>query len=176
MSLSLKILDWLAGADTGKSSRAIVAWLERDLTVSAMIGNIFAYPCDPADLGRCIRLLDIEPAYRSRILEMSAISPQWARLAANWDALEKQYARELPSGHARRCYDMMRALIEDRPLPVPQRSMIRFRCPRCEEWSTLLYNEDQIDQLCLDARFLTKGLLWCAPCSAGRLLPLLNIS
>lgn len=110
------LLDWLAGHDTGLSSRAIVAWLEQDATVAAIDSNRFDYPRDPADLGRCIRLLDIEPNYRARITEMAFISPQWARLTVHWAELEALYHEEEPSGKAPICYALMRSLI-DRPAP-----------------------------------------------------------
>lgn len=113
MALKESLYEWLAGRDTGLSSRAILAWMERDLTVASMNGNRFPYPEDPDDLGRCIRLLNIEPAYRERIAEMAAISPQWARLVDHWDELEKLYYDEVPNhrGLAPRCYARMRELI-----------------------------------------------------------------
>jgi hypothetical protein len=94
------------------SSRAILAWMERDLTVAAMNGNRMEYPRDPADLGRCIRLLDIEPSYRTRIGEMAQVSPQWARLVAKWAKLEALYREEEPTGYAPKCGKLMQELID----------------------------------------------------------------
>lgn len=110
--LSAKILNWLASYDTGMSSLSIVAWMECDLTVAAMNHNEMRHPLDPADLGRCIRLLDIEPSYRQRIGEMAGVSPQWCALVAHWDELEILYREEEPSGRAPKCYARMRELLD----------------------------------------------------------------
>lgn len=108
-----ELLEWLAGRDTGASSRALMAYMERDLTLFAAEGWRLAYPLDPDDLGRCIRLMDIEPSYRHRILEMASVSPQWARLAAHWSELETLYREEEPSGNAPRCFALMFLLIHE---------------------------------------------------------------
>lgn len=112
MTLSAKLVNWLAGYDTGLSSLAILAYMERDTSMLAMLHNRLEYPRDPADLGRCIRLLDIEPSYRRRIGEMADVSPQWARLVAWWDELEKLYHETDYQGRAHQCYVMMQALIQ----------------------------------------------------------------
>lgn len=112
MALSEKLVEWLAGYDTGLSSLAILAWMERDVSIAAMLHNHLRHPSDPADLGRCIRLMDIEPSYRQRIGEMAAVSPQWARLAAHWSELEALYYKADHQGRAEACYQMMRALID----------------------------------------------------------------
>jgi hypothetical protein len=109
-----ELVDWLSGYDTGLSSRALLAFMERDVTVAAMNrGFGMAYPHDPADLGRCIRLMDIEPSYRTRVLEMANVSPEWGRLAAHWTELEALYYAEAPEhkGRAPRLYDRMQELI-----------------------------------------------------------------
>ena len=105
------VLMWLGGPDTGQSSKAIVSWMERDVTLAATMGNRLEYPRDPADLGRCIRLMDIEPSYRARIREMADASPQWAALVFHWNELEALYREELPSGKAPKCYDLMQSLL-----------------------------------------------------------------
>ncbi len=112
MTLKPELLAWLGNYDTGLSSRAILAWMERDTTVAALDGNRMEYPRDPSDLGRCIRLLDIEPSYRGRMGEMAALSPQWARLVAHWAELEALYHAAETTGYALHCGLRMRALIE----------------------------------------------------------------
>jgi len=75
-------LEWALGDDTGISSKAIM---------NMMLGrkvDAWTYPSDPADLGRCIRLLLLIPAWRPRIGEMAAVDRVWARLVAAWDKLE----------------------------------------------------------------------------------------
>lgn len=108
--MKVELLAWLAGDDTGLSSRALLAHMESNELVLIANGRFgMSYPHDPADLGRCIRLMDIEPTYRSRILEMSRYSQQWAQLAAHWDELEALYHEEVPThwGKAPRTYARM---------------------------------------------------------------------
>lgn len=107
--LSAAVLAWLVSSDTGISSRTIVAWMEREQLVLTMKRG--DHPHDPADLGRCIRLLDIEPKYRDRIGEMAGLSSEWAALAAHWSELESLYREEEPTGHAAKCYARMKELI-----------------------------------------------------------------
>jgi hypothetical protein len=90
--------------------------MEGDLTVHALNGFRMHFPYDPADLGRCIRLMDIEPSFRVRIQEMRRYSPEWTRLAAHWDELEALYREEVPEHHgsAPRTYARMFELIYER--------------------------------------------------------------
>jgi hypothetical protein len=113
------LLKWLASDDTGLSSRFILAYMERDTTVSAMDGFRINYPHDPDDLGRCIRLMDIEPSYRERIMELAHLCPEWAALASHWGELEALYHEEVPGhrGSAPRCYYRMYELIHRKPYP-----------------------------------------------------------
>lgn len=105
------VLAWLAGGDTGLSSRSIVAVMERNPVVHATNGNRVEYPRDPDDLGRCIWLLDLEPSYRTRLREMSAYGWQWAVLVEHWNELETLYREEEPSGRAPKCGARMMELL-----------------------------------------------------------------
>jgi hypothetical protein len=97
-------LDWLSGRDTGLSSMAILMWM--------MGGPVrrFDYPRDADDLGRCLRLLDRIPAWRSRIGEMAACGPEWAALVKEWPALERMMGNA--DGRAA-VYYFMRKMIEN---------------------------------------------------------------
>src|SRR5579859_7188134 len=106
-----KLYEWLAGSDTGMSSRAILAHMLHNMTIALMDHSEMAYPRDPSDLGRCIRLLDLEPSFRDRIKEMSRYSPEWKRLTDHWQELEDLYRKEEPSGKAPECYRLMFSLI-----------------------------------------------------------------
>lgn len=104
-----RALTWLSGRDRGISSEAIcrhMLGLPRD----TMWG--LDDPWDPADLGRCIRLLDLIPEWRPRLREMAGHSPRWAALVGAWDELEALYREELPQGVAPRCYARMRELVD----------------------------------------------------------------
>ena len=107
-------LQWLLGNDTGISSRTIFGVL----TLGDQWHGRHAYlgaglPRDPTDLGRCIRLLEAIPEWRSRLPEMAAAFAEWGPLVRDWDALESLYREEEPSGTAPKCYEAMRARIEE---------------------------------------------------------------
>lgn len=96
---------WWQGPDTGTSSKVLcqtlAGWGQR------IQGQ--HVPRDPADFGRCYRLLRAIPGWRERIGEMSAV-PGWGGLAAAWDELEALYEEELPSGSGPKLYARMREL------------------------------------------------------------------
>lgn len=86
--LERRALLWLAGGDSGMSSKAIC---------HHMLGMKCdrSYPLDPSDLGRCLRMLELFPEWKARIGEMASYSPQWAGLAARWDELAAMMADEV---------------------------------------------------------------------------------
>lgn len=106
--MNQRVLNWLNGRDTGMSSMAIVSWMERDSDVAP---TPLSHPHDGADLGRCIRLLDIEPSYRARIGEMALCSPVWARLVARWDELEASYYADMVRRYCYHTNDLIHELI-----------------------------------------------------------------
>ena len=88
--------------DTGISSTAIARRLQSKITVvsftstgQSAFGN---HPADPADFGRCHRLLHAMPGWRARISEMAAQSSVWANLVRHWDELEALYLERVPDG------------------------------------------------------------------------------
>jgi hypothetical protein len=99
---------WLAGGDTGISSQTIWSVMTRHPV--ARVG----YPLDPADFGRCHRLLEQFPAWRARMPEVAARHPAWAGLVAEWDALTALYLRDLPTGKFPELYERMQQ-IENAP-------------------------------------------------------------
>lgn len=103
-------IEWLSGNDTGASSEAIV----RHMTLGDCDGS---YPHDPADLGRCLRLLEKFPAWKPRIGEMACYSPEWKALASRWDELASMMAGEVgidwsKGRKAQATYAAMRAAID----------------------------------------------------------------
>jgi hypothetical protein len=97
-------MKWLGSRDTGISSTAIMRRMFGDLPEAG------SYPHDPADLGRCVRLLDLLPSWRDRIGEMSAVGEVWDRLAQRWIELERLYREELTTGRCPRTYELMKQL------------------------------------------------------------------
>jgi hypothetical protein len=95
---------WWSGPDTGMSSKTI--W--RVLMGHPATIDVYE-PADPADFGRCHRLLHAIPGWRARIGEMARVRG-WEHLAPAWDELEALYVEELPSGRAPKLYKRMAEL------------------------------------------------------------------
>lgn len=107
LSYGQDLKKWFHGPDTGLSSRTIF----RKLSGKQWRGE-FDYdttPADPADFGRCHRLLHSFTGWRARIVEMADV-PGWAGLVAAWDELEALYLEELPSGQCPKLYARMREI------------------------------------------------------------------
>ncbi|MFA5376052.1 MAG: hypothetical protein WC455_09935 [Dehalococcoidia bacterium] len=98
---------WLAGADTGLSSKALacrlsgIPYAERD------------HPWDPDDIGRCFRFLDRFPELKSHLYIMKDVSPVWERLVDHWDELRALWDEESPTGKGPKLYNRMKELITD---------------------------------------------------------------
>jgi hypothetical protein len=98
---------WLAGPDTGLSSKALacrlsgIPYAERD------------HPWDPDDIGRCFRFLDRFPELKSHLYIMKDVSTVWERLVAHWDELRALWDEESPTGRCRKLYNRMKELIEN---------------------------------------------------------------
>jgi hypothetical protein len=97
---------WLVSGDVGISSKTI--WTV--MTGWPIEGHQPRTPWDPDDFGRCHRLLETFPAWRSRMPEVADAHPEWADLVVAWDELTALYLEELPSGQAPRLYARMEAL------------------------------------------------------------------
>ena len=104
---------WLQGQDTGISSKAIM---------QMMLGaqpHWKTYPRDSWDFGRCVRLMEKIPAWRTRITEMSKVGYVWAALVENWNELEALYQAEIanPSSEGIKVrfstYHRMRSIIAE---------------------------------------------------------------
>lgn len=108
-----KLKDWFRSDDTGLSSQAIVAKLE-GMTLPDVLRWGYCHPLDPADLGRCLRLLNKFPEYRERLHEMAECSPQWENLVEHWRELERLYYLGLSrdDNRAPECYELMKKLVD----------------------------------------------------------------
>lgn len=83
-----RLAKWFSGRDTGSSSKAIACHMAGGTCDGSS-------PSDPADLGRCLRLLEIFPEWKPRIKEMMGYGGEWLGLAPHWDELEKSMADEV---------------------------------------------------------------------------------
>lgn len=88
-TIDRRALEWAISNDTGLSSEAICAHMLGLETEYAR------YPSDPADLGRCLRLLELIPEWKPRIKEMASYGPGWAGQIEVWDELNNTMANEV---------------------------------------------------------------------------------
>lgn len=112
--VSKRMTKWLMGSDTGVSSKAILAFM-----VLVPNGTVYAdtYPYDPADLGRCLRLLDLIPEWKPHVAGMASnCGPYWKALVERWDELSVSLAAEVgegwPKGSAPKTYALMRSILD----------------------------------------------------------------
>lgn len=76
-----KVIEWLAGNDTGVSSKSLA--FEYLGTANSRIDC----PRDPADLGRCLRLIEAVPDIRKCVDSLADKHPRWALAAKVWDKI-----------------------------------------------------------------------------------------
>lgn len=104
--------NWLATGERGTSSDTIFSHLT-GINVMGKWG--MRTPSDPADLMRCRKLLAAVPEFRERFKEMATVSPLWASLVKEWDALCALMDEEAPDwnkgrGSAPKTYQRMKQL------------------------------------------------------------------
>lgn len=101
---------WLAGGDTGMSSKTIWSVMTGRLPRHADNWWEPSIPYDPSDFGRCHRLLEEFPAWRARLPEVADKYPEWKPLVEVWDELTALYEEEWASGQAPKLYARMKEL------------------------------------------------------------------
>lgn len=108
-----KVYQWFGMGDTGISSKCLAFefLINSGRTVSQTY-DINA-PYDPADLGRCLRLIAIVPAVRSAVDTLAKKNKRWAIAAAVWDEIaslmDKEVGIDWSKGRsAPVTYDMMK--------------------------------------------------------------------
>jgi hypothetical protein len=109
-----KGLAWLNGTDTGTSSLTIFSVLSANHGRYALQGHRRAdAPSDPADFGRCFRLLQIFPEWEGRLSEVAAKHPIWVGFARDWQRLKELYLEELPKDRCPKLYAAMQILYDE---------------------------------------------------------------
>ena len=116
-----RAVDWIGSQDTGASSKSI--WVHMMGGRRPKYG--WAYPHDPDDLGRCLRLLRLIPEWKPRLPEMATRSAVWAGLVAHWDEIASMMADEVgidweKGRSARRTYHRMKEIIDPIAYPPPE--------------------------------------------------------
>jgi hypothetical protein len=79
-----RIGEWITSDGTGISSCAIVAIMMG--ADPAKMGRKDA-PRDPADLGRCLRLLELIPEWKPRMHEMAKLGGRWPAAVKCWEEI-----------------------------------------------------------------------------------------
>lgn len=74
----------------GCSAACIRAFMEGVLTPTTGSFNV-SWPWDRDDFGRCYRLLQQWPQWKSRMPEMATLHPSWEFLAQNWSELDANF-------------------------------------------------------------------------------------
>jgi hypothetical protein len=110
----LAVLKWLANGETGLSSETLAYWAGFGVKKADR-----SHPLDPSDFNRCLGLLRAVPELRADLHKMNRVSPQWKRLVAKWDEIEKTFIEEVGPdwtknrrASAKKTYDLMKVVID----------------------------------------------------------------
>jgi hypothetical protein len=100
---------WLASGDTGISSETIFGVMTgQTMAMARRYG--YCPPSDPADFGRCYRLLKVMPSWRARLPEVAVKFRAWKPLIEAWDELTALYEEEMSKDRAPKLYHRMQEL------------------------------------------------------------------
>lgn len=99
--------EWRSSWDTGVSSLTIYSVFAGGTLPDGAPG----VPHDPADFGRCHRLLKVAPTWRDNLHRVAERFPAWRPLVDRWADLERLYEEELPTGKAPKLYALMQELL-----------------------------------------------------------------
>lgn len=109
-----RYLDWLINGESGTSSIALGSRMLGVKITNA--SDRVAHPADPADLRRCVLLLDRFPVWRQRMYYLLRLSPAWNALARNWTDLEatlrSELGADLAPGPAPQTWQKMQSILE----------------------------------------------------------------
>lgn len=106
--------EWIDSRDTGISSAAIWSVM---MNTRSPYGR-YDHPHDPDDFGRCYRLLELFPEWKSRLTEVSTRFPFWAPFIRDWSTLCEAYEREIetPRREPLSLYRLLRSLASESAL------------------------------------------------------------
>ena len=83
------LIDWYVSGEKGISSETMAA------TALGKKHDRGDAPADPADLNRCIKLVDTAPEVKKAFPKIAALSEQWKAVIDNWDKLREMFIAEV---------------------------------------------------------------------------------
>jgi len=107
-----RITDWLFSDDTGVSSKTMAA-VALGIRPSTLRNYGAGAPHDPADFGRCYRLVLTVPEILNAFPAIGMRVPVFAGILKNWDELCALYERDAPSGRSDDLYWRIKELRGD---------------------------------------------------------------
>ena len=91
--VSQRVLEWLAGPDTGLSSEAM-AFCRLGIERRGHWDGT-EHPHDPSDLNRCLLLVEQVPEVRDAFGDIACLSDEWNMIIDHWDELRELFISEV---------------------------------------------------------------------------------
>ena len=107
-----KAMHWLLNANTGLSSKCLMATMLNNGPIEGEGWGTTFHPADPSDFNRCVQLLNAVPEFRKRLGQMKAVSKYWKVLVDHWDQIEALLNEEIKQFSAPKTYDLMKKLFK----------------------------------------------------------------
>lgn len=103
---------WLIHGQTGISSRFIAAvMLGADPVVDRPYWG-HTHPIDPADFGRCYKLIEAAPGIQGHLDVLREADATWNAMVDEWQTMTDLYERDRESGKSTELYNLMKKLAE----------------------------------------------------------------
>ena len=103
---------WIISGDTGVSSKTI--WAVMMNAIPDKPGHFdFDVPHDPADFGRCYRLLEAFPEWKNKLHKVSEKFINWKPLIENWEKLTALFEKESLNNRCPELYALMQKLNDE---------------------------------------------------------------
>lgn len=111
--IQTKVLNWIATGRVGASSKAMAM-------AACGLPNDGSYPHDPADLNRCLLMLEAVPEVRDHFDKIEALGVVWGRLIGRWADIEASFLDEVGLNWSKAqvapvTYKLMRQVIGEEP-------------------------------------------------------------
>lgn len=111
--LAMKVLEWQSKGHVGVSS-ATMASIALGMKKNFYHSH-FGAPSDPADLNRCMKLVDELPEIRGHFNSIGEMVPEFKPLLDHWDEITGLLREELsnPDKRAPKTYKRMKELLRE---------------------------------------------------------------